>query len=126
MSQSELLSLPINTLDGEPTTLGAHTGKATLLVNVASKCGLTPQYAVLEGLAQDYADRGLAVIGLAVLVIGVLGSGLELGYLAALLCMCFLDRRMRVEGWGLDLVRRAEAAAAESTTGAPVSGAGAL
>ena len=64
MSQSELLSLPINTLDGEPTPLGAHTGKATLLVNVASKCGLTPQYAVLEGLAQDYADRGLAVIGL--------------------------------------------------------------
>lgn len=63
MSSSELLSLPVNTLDGAPTTLGAQSGKAILAVNVASKCGLTPQYATLEKLAQEYADRGLAVVG---------------------------------------------------------------
>lgn len=63
MSSSELLSIPVNSLDGAPTTLGALSGKATLVVNVASKCGLTPQYAALEKLAQDYADRGLAVVG---------------------------------------------------------------
>ncbi len=63
MSSQELLNLPVNSLDGAPTTLGAHQGKAILAVNVASKCGLTPQYATLEKLAQDYADRGLVVVG---------------------------------------------------------------
>ena len=63
MSSQELLSFPINSLDGVPTTLGTLAGKAILAVNVASKCGLTPQYATLEKLAQDYADRGLVVVG---------------------------------------------------------------
>ena len=61
---SDLLDLPVTTLDGEPTTLGALTaGRAALVVNVASKCGLTPQYAQLEELQQEYADRGFTVLG---------------------------------------------------------------
>jgi glutathione peroxidase len=61
---SDLLDLPLTTLDGEPTTLGALTGgRAALVVNVASKCGLTPQYGALEALQTEYADRGFTVIG---------------------------------------------------------------
>lgn len=63
MSSQELLNLPVHTLEGAPTTLGAQSAKAILAVNVASKCGLTPQYAALETLAQQYAGRGLAVVG---------------------------------------------------------------
>ena len=63
MSSQELLNLPVNALDGTPATLGAHLGKAILAVNVASKCGLTPQYATLERVSQDYAERGLVVVG---------------------------------------------------------------
>jgi glutathione peroxidase len=61
---SDLMDLPITTLDGEPTTLGALTGgRAALVVNVASKCGLTPQYGALEALQKEYADRGFTVVG---------------------------------------------------------------
>jgi glutathione peroxidase len=61
---SDLLDLPVTTLTGEPTTLGAlAAGRATLVVNVASRCGLTPQYAQLEALQQEYADRGFTVLG---------------------------------------------------------------
>lgn len=55
--------IPLTTLDGKPTSLAEYADRAVLLVNVASKCGLTPQYAALEQLARDYADRGLTVIG---------------------------------------------------------------
>lgn len=58
-----LHDIPLRTLDGEPTTLGAYAGSAVLLVNVASKCGLTPQYAGLEKLQKAYADRGFTVLG---------------------------------------------------------------
>ena len=58
-----LKDLPLTTLDGKPTTLGELSGGATLVVNVASKCGLTPQYTALEQIAKDYADRGLTVVG---------------------------------------------------------------
>src|SRR5436853_496069 len=54
---------PVKTLQGEPSTLGEHKGKAMLLVNVASKCGLTPQYTALEELQKTYADRGFSVVG---------------------------------------------------------------
>jgi glutathione peroxidase len=61
---SDLLDLPLTTLDGEPTTLGALTGgRAALVVNVASRCGLTPQYGALEALHEEYADRGFTVVG---------------------------------------------------------------
>ncbi|MQW77127.1 glutathione peroxidase [Nocardioides sp. dk4132] len=60
-----ILDAPIARLDGTPTTLGELTGgQPALLVNVASKCGLTPQYAGLEKLHEEYADRGFQVIGL--------------------------------------------------------------
>ncbi len=54
---------PIKTLKGEPTTLAAYKGKALMLVNVASKCGNTPQYATLEALQKKYAAKGFTVIG---------------------------------------------------------------
>ncbi|MBF0663526.1 MULTISPECIES: glutathione peroxidase [unclassified Rhodococcus (in: high G+C Gram-positive bacteria)] len=60
---TDLQNISINTLSGEPTSLAAFEGHALLVVNVASKCGLTPQYGALEQLANDYADRGLIVIG---------------------------------------------------------------
>ena len=53
----------IHTLEGKPTTLADYEGKALLLVNVASKCGLTPQYEGLEKLHETYADRGFEVLG---------------------------------------------------------------
>ena len=58
-----LYDIPLKTLRGEPTTLAEHKGKALLLVNVASKCGLTPQYTGLEQLHEAYADRGFSVLG---------------------------------------------------------------
>lgn len=54
---------PIHTLQGEATTLGAYAGQTILAVNVASKCGLTPQYAGLEDLQKKYEDKGFTVIG---------------------------------------------------------------
>jgi glutathione peroxidase len=54
---------PIAHLDGTPGSLGEHAGKARLLVNVASRCGLTPQYTKLEALQRIYADRGFTVLG---------------------------------------------------------------
>ena len=53
----------IQTLDGRPSSLGDHRGKTLLLVNVASKCGLTPQYEGLERLQQRYGDQGFSVVG---------------------------------------------------------------
>jgi glutathione peroxidase len=53
----------IQTLDGSPLDLHDYEDKALLIVNVASKCGLTPQYTGLEKLHEQYADRGFAVLG---------------------------------------------------------------
>ena len=58
-----LYDIPIHTLQGDDTTLGDYKGKTLLLVNVASKCGLTPQYEGLERLQKTYGDRGFSVIG---------------------------------------------------------------
>ncbi len=54
---------PIHTLQGEPTSLDAYAGNTILAVNVASKCGLTPQYAGLEELQKTFGARGFTVIG---------------------------------------------------------------
>ena len=54
---------PLRTLQGDPTTIGAYSGKTLLLVNVASKCGLTPQYEGLERLQKTYGDKGFTVLG---------------------------------------------------------------
>jgi glutathione peroxidase len=60
-----ILDAPIARLDGTPATLGEITGgQPALLVNVASKCGLTPQYAGLEQLQEEYAGAGFTVVGL--------------------------------------------------------------
>jgi glutathione peroxidase len=58
-----LHDIPLTTLEGRPTSLGEHAGRVLLLVNVASRCGLTPQYAGLEQLQEEYGERGLTVIG---------------------------------------------------------------
>ena len=58
-----LVSIPVVTLDGQTRDLGSFLGKATLVVNVASKCGFTPQYAGLNTLYRTFKDRGLAVLG---------------------------------------------------------------
>ena len=58
-----ILTEPIHTLRGDESSLAAFDGKAILAVNVASKCGLTPQYTGLEALQEKYADRGFTVVG---------------------------------------------------------------
>jgi glutathione peroxidase len=58
-----VLEHPVHTLSGEPTSLGAYAGHALLVVNVASRCGLTPQYTGLEELQRRYGDRGFFVVG---------------------------------------------------------------
>jgi len=58
-----VFDIPIGALRGGPADLADCRGKALLIVNVASKCGLTPQYAALQQLYDTYADRGLVVLG---------------------------------------------------------------
>jgi glutathione peroxidase len=58
-----IFDTPIQRLTGGEATLGEHAGKALLIVNVASKCGLTPQYAGLEELHERLTDRGFSVLG---------------------------------------------------------------
>lgn len=63
VSVSSLYDLKTERLAGEPADLGAYRGKVTLVVNVASKCGYTPQYAGLERLNRELTDQGFAVLG---------------------------------------------------------------
>ena len=58
-----VFDIPVKTLDGQDSSLGSLAGKTLLVVNVASKCGLTPQYTALEKLHEQFAAQGFAVVG---------------------------------------------------------------
>jgi glutathione peroxidase len=58
-----LYDIPVNSISGEPSSLAPFAGRALLAVNVASKCGLTPQYEGLEELHKQFAERGFSVVG---------------------------------------------------------------
>ncbi|WP_299166461.1 glutathione peroxidase [uncultured Arthrobacter sp.] len=63
MSPQNLHDIPLTMIDGSERSFGDFRGKTVLVVNVASQCGFTPQYAGLEELYRKYADRGLVVLG---------------------------------------------------------------
>jgi glutathione peroxidase len=58
-----VMDIPFQTIDGEQTSLSAYAGKVILVVNVASRCGLAPQYEKLEKLQETYGDSGFTVVG---------------------------------------------------------------
>jgi glutathione peroxidase len=58
-----IYEIPVKTIDGKDTNLGEYKGKTLLIVNVASKCGLTPQYEGLQKLYSEYKDKGVEVLG---------------------------------------------------------------
>jgi len=60
---TDIASIPVKTADGSTTDLGSHKGEVMLIVNVASKCGFTPQYKGLEVLQKQYRDKGFTVLG---------------------------------------------------------------
>jgi glutathione peroxidase len=62
-SLSALQSIPLTTLHGKATSLADYDGKVLLIVNVASRCGLAPQYETLERMQKEYGERGFTVLG---------------------------------------------------------------
>jgi glutathione peroxidase len=59
----DLYDIPVTTIDGRASTLAQHSGEVMLVVNVASKCGFTPQYEALEQLYETYSGKGFTVLG---------------------------------------------------------------
>jgi glutathione peroxidase len=121
---SDLADLPVTTLQGEHTTFGALTaGKAALVVNVASRCGLTPQYTRLEALHEELAGRGFTVLGFPSNQFG----GQEPGTAKEIAEFCSttygvtfpLSDKVEVNGPGRDAIyqRLTEVADAEGTAG---------
>jgi glutathione peroxidase len=62
--EKSIYDFTMNSIDGAPTPLSTFKGKIVLLVNVASRCGFTPQYTALESVYEKYKDRGFAIIGI--------------------------------------------------------------
>ena len=62
--EKSVFDYTLNTIDGKPAPLSAFKGKVVLLVNVASRCGFTPQYTALEAIYEKYKDRGFVIIGI--------------------------------------------------------------
>ena len=60
---ADLSNIPFNKIDGTPTSLAEYQGKVVMIVNTASKCGLTKQYAPLEAVFQKYKDQGFVILG---------------------------------------------------------------
>ena len=60
---SSIHEFTLNSIDGKPASLAAYKGKVVLVVNVASRCGFTPQYTGLEALYEKYKDKGLVILG---------------------------------------------------------------
>ena len=63
VNAASVLDIPLKDIDGKDTSLNAYKGKVVLIVNVASKCGLTPQYKALEALHEKYKAKGFTVVG---------------------------------------------------------------
>jgi glutathione peroxidase len=63
LTAASVYDVPLKDIDGKDTSLKAYQGKVLLVVNVASKCGLTPQYKALEALHEKYKDKGFTVLG---------------------------------------------------------------
>src|SRR5712672_3096922 len=59
-----VIDYAVNTIDGQPAPLSAYKGKVLMLVNVASRCGFTPQYTALEAIYEKYKDRGFVIVGI--------------------------------------------------------------
>jgi glutathione peroxidase len=60
---ADIYDIPVKDIDGTATNLSAYKGKVLLIVNVASKCGFTPQYTALEATYKKYSDQGLVILG---------------------------------------------------------------
>ena len=63
-ADKNIYSFTLNSIDGQPSPLSAYKGKVVLLVNVASRCGFTPQYTALEAIYEKYKDRGFVIVGI--------------------------------------------------------------
>jgi glutathione peroxidase len=62
-AEKTVFDFTLNSIDGQPTSLSTFKGKVVLLVNVASRCGYTPQYTALESVYEKYKDRGFVIVG---------------------------------------------------------------
>src|ERR1700726_2155772 len=63
-SEKSVFDYTLSTIDGQPAPLSAYKGKVVMLVNVASRCGFTPQYTALEAIYEKYKERGFVIIGI--------------------------------------------------------------